>query len=756
MRTVFKPLTQAAVEARRQIQKEFASVSVGMKGSFAEGGRAARKSFADTTKAGDEMSRELARQASRRATAAEQESKREWASAIRLANEAGRERIRILNANNRLELQAARQLERDKARAVKQNEHAVGKFADRTSHRATRFLMPNMPIMSMASRAGHEILRGVGVEADISSLIRRGVGIEQGAAKLSNRGHIEGDKGANGLVVNPKALEAEARKAGAATAVNPEEILAAGREFVGLTGDLDLWRKIMPGIVAQTKALGGNQEEAARAAGEFAAHIGDVPDKAKAVLSLAHVAAGQGKIGGVDFSDFAKYAAKVAAPAAMFKGDKTQNIGKLTAIAEIAKMHGGASSAAMAFGSIDSLVNTLRKPARFKSIKGLLGNENGQFSDATHSELMDPHELIKQLIVASSKDKNGKSGKSDIGRVSAAVGDARSMKAIAGLQMTFNEAGGGQAGLDAMNAELKKFSGAMMSDAEVARGLAAALDTTESKAERFNQKLEGITHGAMAKLVPALESLEQPALNLAGHLGDLAAWVATNPGSALIDAVGLVIARAGIESAFRHGIETIIKNVAGSAGSLPVNAGGAGGLVAGAGGLAGLFTSAVVIGALAYAIEEAGEMALTAMFKKGADANREEATQTGNDGAALANAMVHGRQLGPLREGGLTTEDVAALEKAADHTKKQIDAATNDVATVADPMGAGFGSDTDAGSRADSKETVALKAELAKMTAILDAIKNGKLMVHVTNMPPPDQPKAPVAGTPWAPGSMAP
>jgi hypothetical protein len=738
MRTVFKPLVQAAIEARKQVQKEFASLSVGMKGSFADGGKAARKVFADTTRAGEDMSRQLANQAKQRARAAEQESKREYSTAIRLANEAGRERIRILNANNRLELQAARQLEKDKRSAAAASQSAINKFADRTSHRATRFFMPNMPIMSMARRAGSEVLRGMGVETSIDGLVRRGVDIEKGATALSNRGFIEGAKGGNGQVVASDTLQGEARKAGKDFAINPVDIISAGHAFVGLTGDLDLWRKIMPGVIAQSKAFGVNQEDAAKSAAEFAAHIGDVPNKEKAVLDLLRVAGGQGKIGGVDFSDFAKYTAKAAAPAAMFKGDKAENIGKLTALAEIAKMHGGASTPAMAFGAIDSLANTLKKPARLKSIAALLGNKNGQFADDQHSLLSDPLKLAKALIVAGSRDKKtGKSGLSSLDRVQSAVGDARSMKAITGLQMTFNEAGGGQKGLDAMNAELAKFSHANISTTEVSRALAEALKTTESKAERFNQKLENITHGVMAKLLPVLEQLEEPALKLAGHLGDLAAWAASNPGTAIIDAIGVVILRAGIESAFRNGIETIIKNVAGTS-ALP---GKGGGLVGQAGGLLGLFTSAAVIGALAYAIEQAGEVAIAHFFKsKDAEANA-EGTQTGNDGAALANATNH------ARKHEFTAQGKADLEKAAAHVKKQIDeASTNDVAIAADPMGADFGQDRDNSSRADSKETAALKAELVKMNTLLQQMNSGGLKVIVGNFPPPEPPKAPVAG----------
>jgi hypothetical protein len=739
MRTVFKPLTQAAAEARKQIQKEFSAISVGMRGSFTEGGATAKRTFGDTTKAGNDMSRELAKQAAQRTVIAKRESADEYKAFVT----AGRNALR---ATEQLERQRSRGLYqqfRERERAAKQSaqatEAAVSRFAERTSYRATKSFLPNMPIMSMARRAGSEVLQGLGVDTSISSLVHRGVGIESAATALSNRGHIEGAAGANGQVVDPKALEAQARAAGKATAVNPEEILGAGRAFVGLTGDLDLWRKIMPQVVAQTKALGGNQEDAARAAGEFAAHVGNVPDKEKAVLDLMRVAAGQGKIGGVDFSDFAKYAAKAAAPAAMFQGDKAQNIGKLTALAEIAKMHGGASTPAMAFGAIDSLANTLKKPARLKSIAALLGNKNGQFADDQHSLLKDPLELAKALIVAGSKDKNGKSGLSSLDRVQSAVGDARSMKAITGLQMTFNEAGGGQKGLDAMNAELKKFSGAIMSTDEITRGLATELSTSASKAELFNQKLEGITHGVMAKLEPALEKLEEPALRLAGHLGDLAAWAASNPGAAITAAITAAILRGGVESAFRHGIESIIKNVAGS-GKV-----GVGGI---SGGIAGAFSSAVVIAAIAYAIEQAGQLAIDSLVKGQVKNQQSDALANANYGVTENRIADHAKGGGYTPEDekqGSSIEKALALRIENAEAIKEVDRVHGGAPTgIEAAFEQAFAPERGA-ARQDRQHIAELKAEMARVHEMLVQIHNGTLKVIVTNQNPP---AAPVAGRP--------
>jgi hypothetical protein len=300
VRTVFKPLIQAAVDARKQIQKEFGSVAVGMKGSFTDGERTAKRAFSETTRAGDAMSRDLERQATRRARNAEQEFKREWSAYEREAKRAFRET----------------------EKAGRESQRALEKFADRTSHRATRFFTPNMPIMSMARRASAEVLQGVGVDASISGMVRRGVGIESAATALSNQGHIEGDNGQNGKVVSAATLAVEARAIGGAQAINPEEILKAQSGMVALTGDLQLAREIMPDLVSMTAAIGGGQLDAAKAAGEFAASLGDVPDKAKRVMELMRVLSAQGKKGAIDLPDFAKYAARAASAAPMFEGDR--------------------------------------------------------------------------------------------------------------------------------------------------------------------------------------------------------------------------------------------------------------------------------------------------------------------------------------------------------------------------------------------------------------------------------------------------
>ncbi len=604
---------------------------------------------------------------------------------------------------------------------------SLDRFATRTSHRATRFLMPEAPIGSMVMRGLGDVARGVGIDASISSLIGRGVGIESAATALSNRGHIAGTIGPNGQVVSSSALQAEARAAGKATAVNPEELLAAGRAFVGLTGDLDLWRKIMPMVAKQTAALGGNQEEAAKAAGEFAAHVGDVPDKEKKIMDLMAVAAGQGKIGGVDFSDFAKYAAKAAAPAAQFQGDKVKNISSLTALAEIAKMHGGASSAAEAFTAIASLTTTLKKPARFKSIQGLLGNETGQFADREHTILRDPIELIRAMVVAASR--GNKDGKSSLDKLAAAVGDARSLKAVSGLQNTFNEAGGGMKGLEAMNAELAKFKGAVMTEDETTRALAEKLKTSQSQAELFNQSLEAVTHEAMVGLTPALQNLKEPALTAAKGLGSLATWAAKNPGEAVMSAIGVSIARAGIESTLRSGIENAIKAAAGGL----AGKGFGGGL-----GVAGNLSAMFAIATVSVATFTAGKLIIDSAIADKEKGQREAALAEANSAGSQAEMAQR------LREGKSTPEDEKAAAAREDALKRRIGLATwtkdMDKANGGAPTGVTAGLENllnpeKSAARLDAAHLDELKAEMARVHELLTAIKGGVLKVEVTNQP---------------------
>lgn len=596
-----------------------------------------------------------------------------------------------------------------------ENEHK--QFARRVSQRTVRFLFPN-PIgaFGMASRIGGDLLRGAGVDTSISSLVQRSVGIESASVALSNRGHIEGDKD-NGQVVASAELAKEARSAGIATAVNPEDILKAGHAFVGITGDLKTWRGLMPGLVKQTAALGGNQEDAAKMAAEYSAHLGDIPDKVNAVLRLVAVSAGQGKIGGMDSSDFAKYAAKAAAPAAQFEGDKAQNIGRLTAIAEIAKMHGGAANPAIAFTGIQSFVSTLKKPARLKSISKLIGKEDGQFTDSSHSLLRNVNDIIKDIIVGAATDKRtGKVGLASLTKAGAAVGDSRAMMAVTGSLNTFNEAGGGAKGLAAVTAELEKFDGAIMSSTEVERANAEQLKTSRAQAEIFNQSLEAITQGAMAELGPALKSLQGPALQAAQGLAWMVKEAAAHPIQAAGIAVAGALARSLGEATFRSVIEKSIMNAMASGNGLQI-------------GGAGLLITIAAATVAMHLIDED--------IKDREDDQRKDAIANGHAGELEAKAYTEAKS-GTITES--SKDDLTAIDANLEERLGRVKKLKNNEYGAYDPNAseAMLGAEsilnpTKFAARQDASHLDELKQELADNKRILDMIRTGNLNVTVTN-----------------------
>lgn len=754
MRTVFKPLVEAAKEARKQVAAEFAAIGRGLGTGVRAGGQTARAELAGVTKASNAAAKSTSQEWARSVKMANAEMRAEWRATerekARVSREAARARARDEREASqdiirgfRDEVKAAKQKERDKRQEAERSAAAVNKFAERTSHRATRMFWPNMPIMSMARRGTSEVLQGLGVDTSISGSVSRGNAIESAATALSNQGHIEGDKGANGRIVSPKTLEAEARKLGADQAINPEEILKAQSDFVALTGDLELARAVMRDNVALTASLGGNQREAATAAGEFGAALGDIPDKAARINELMRVLAAQGKKGAIDLKDFAKYAARAASAAPMFEGDKVDNIAKLTALAQIAKQHGGASSPAEAFTAINSMMGTLSKPARLGSMTKLLGNKSGQFTDEGHTKLKDPFELIKSLIVAA---------KGDIVKINAAVGDSRSGKLMRGLANTFNETTGGKTdpesmnrGLAAMNAELDNFKGVIVSTEEIERANAERKKTREAKAEIFQQKLDLIVNAAADRLVPALERLAPKALELADALGRLVAWAASNPGEAIVTAIGVSIARAGLESVFRAGIENALK---GGAGLLT---GGAGKGLGGGLGVAGNLSAALAIASISVATFQAGKLVIDEFFGGVEDEHRKSAEANANDAVAVINAGASIRNTG-----GITPENAEALEWAKASLEKRVEAATTYKKTYKDgeegargalidsALGLGPNLKDPRGAQNDAQHLKELQKEMQDVKQLLGDIKSGELKVRVTNQ---EQPKAPRAGT---------
>jgi hypothetical protein len=131
-------------------------------------------------------------------------------AALRDEERALRDSIREHEKAERAKAKAAAAAVREQARASRE----LDRFATRTSHRATRFFWPNAPLASMARRAGHDIMRGIGVDTTIAGAFGRTTALEKSSAALSTAGYLPGTAGPNGTRRTTAELAGEARSLG--------------------------------------------------------------------------------------------------------------------------------------------------------------------------------------------------------------------------------------------------------------------------------------------------------------------------------------------------------------------------------------------------------------------------------------------------------------------------------------------------------------------------------------------------------------
>lgn len=478
-------------------------------------------------------------------------------AALRDEERALRDSIREHEKAERAKAKAAAAAVREQVRASRE----LDRFATRTSHRATRFFWPNAPLASMARRAGHDIMRGIGVDTTIAGAFGRTTALEKSSAALSTAGYLPGTAGPNGTRRTTAELAGEARSLGMKYGINAEDINSARDAYVALTGDLDAARKSTEEFIRVSIASGATLDDVAKMAGEQANALGDMDAEQKraAVSGLLRAAGSGGKIGSVEAKDFAKYYAYIGGSATQFGGDSSQVQRELMAIVQLARKSGGATGAAQATRAIAGMTNTLSTPARVAMFEkyGVKLREGNL--------LRSPAALLRESLAAAGGDQI------KLKEMFANVIGAKTIQGAAGV---YNRAGGGEKGLAAFDAFFKEQAdAASFTDKAMAEAVAVHLETTTAKAERFQAKLDALASAAGEKLIPALEKLEPLALRGAEALSKIVQWAAENPGKAIVGAIVASILRASLESAFRGAVEAVILRAVRNVPTIPIPGG---------------------------------------------------------------------------------------------------------------------------------------------------------------------------------------
>lgn len=356
-------------------------------------------------------------------------------------------------------------------------------------------------------RAAMGMARASGVETDWTALGARNVNEERLAQQLSNSGYMPGQSGPNGQIVGRQTLLGESRQTAINTGMARGDILEGMQAFVGKTGDLNLARQSMEDLAKLSRATGTSFADMANASAEVANVLGDVPDKGKVVEGIMRQVAGQGKLGAVEVRDMATQMAKIATQASKFQGGAAENISILGTIAQEAKGRGGATNAAQATTAVARFADQLTQKTVLNkmSAHGL-----NVFADSGHTQLKQAPDVIKAIL----RYTHG-----DLGKLSDIMPSSIARKAIGGFAQVYNQAGGGDKGLAAVDAEFKRFAAQQLTTEEVNRSFAASMETSEAKAKQFNEQMSGVVEKTQGELLPALTALAPAVLAAAGAFG---------------------------------------------------------------------------------------------------------------------------------------------------------------------------------------------------------------------------------------------
>lgn len=468
-----------------------------------------------------------------------------YAKAVKEIERWQREGVRSAEKSSRDAARAVARAARDEVRAHEQAEKEKSRATAREAAARTREIEKAMRANAKAARAQHQmvtgaltasgraamgigrtaagaafgiagaIARGSGVDLDFQSMVSKNTDLESLATRASNSGFIAGDK-RNGERVDPRLLKEQAFAVGKATGTDANEVMEGLERFMGITGDLTTGRQILQDMAVLSKATGANLGDMMSAAGQVSAALGDIPDKEKVMAETMRAFAGQGKVGAIEIKDLANQMAGLAAVAGSFSGDKATTLAELGAIAQESRSRGGSKGPAQAVTSVQSFAMTFDKGAREKAF--------AKFGVKTRDErgfVRDPMAVIKEAMLAASKH-GMKDFSSNMGQMFA---DARARSATRGFENIYKDAGGGAAGIAAVQEEFERLRRAAIEDAEVMESFRAAMATSEAQAAVFNDSLRESADKVTSALTPALVALAPSIVEATKAAAGFTAWV---------------------------------------------------------------------------------------------------------------------------------------------------------------------------------------------------------------------------------------
>lgn len=310
------------------------------------------------------------------------------------------------------------------------------------------------------------------------------------AAVLSASTILSGDSLEHGRKMSTNEVLGKAKAIGISQNIDPSEVLAGFDEIKKLSGNLEKATMIMPAVAKIATATGADLSDTSKLAGNILAANPDLsPEAVEAQIRLFTK---QGVVGGVEVQDFARYGARITAGAAMYGGNKESNEATLGAMAQMSRQYGSASSAAeAALGSLRFSTDITKHADNLKAMGINVSDGRGTIRDA-------------QSIILEMLTKSG----GDVTKLSKMGLGERGVKPLEGAAAIYRNAGGGQAGLDAVKKEFAKYtSGTSKEEIDAANQRVLAEQKVEIEMQKLRIAMGEQLLPEFVKLIPVLKDL---------------------------------------------------------------------------------------------------------------------------------------------------------------------------------------------------------------------------------------------------------
>ena len=556
---LYEPMAQGMGRARQRVRTESKAMfdEVGARAKEAIKAETAVRLVEERKRAQESLAYTKSRLASERQLAALERSHE-----LAMDRDAARQRVREDERAARDSARARKEAVRDEVKTRKELEGGVRSFAGNAAGTARSLVNRGVGVAA-------DIARGAGVSFDIASGVKKRVDLESAAMSLANAGYQDGKIGPAGIKQDPRAIMADIQRVGESYGIGQMDIAGALDKFVGKTGELQTGRDMLEEFAKTAKATGASMEDVAAAAGAISNKLGDnVANKAGVISKVMLAIAGQGKEGAVEIKDMATQMEKLTSQASKFQSnaalkglignDTGANVAMLGVLSQAARKT-EKGSAAQATQSAMSFVRDLTNATSIKRI-----GAGTIFTDKTRTQVRDPQEVIKDIISRT---------KGDVSKLTHLMPNQNSRAVVNAFMDPYMQAYSStkgsakdkdKAGREAVDKAFQTLKDATLKGETRQEAVDAALASTGTKVEQFQQKLDRVVGDMADNVIPAMMKLSKPTLGAAEGLAKLATWAANNPMLAGVGIAGVSLAKAGADAAANKVADKVVSGVAGA------------------------------------------------------------------------------------------------------------------------------------------------------------------------------------------------